>query len=611
MKSIKGIFSVLVAAIIALSSVTVFAESTTYELDELHMKISVPNEMLGVTRESKKTDSFFSKFDLDYEDTMNSFESNNIYFQAIKQDASLTLTVTMSTDKNSKKLENYARIKDSDLKAIMAKYLNDDAYKSGNLVECNNLKYIYLTMKTKSGKKTIQAQQYCTVVNGMNIVITLDAPAGKKLKSSHSEMFTEVINNTFISDDNFFEKYKNIIFYGGITFFGLVVVAIVLFFLLKKLRNPNRKHKHLVHELAHEHRISETTQIPRKKSIQNLTKPTMSFMKNYKPIDEQVKKEDKAETIPEEDIENISEPEQKSEAVEKPFEVKAKPVTKKPKREVPLAEKIVSDKSKKVSEPVDDVPIAQPMEFTEKKEKPTRNIERDFDFEDEPEIEVKEEAETEVNVEPENEIEIVDTADDSTSENVDAYFEEVPEEKDMYAYSDVDTAVDEYSAAKEESNLIREERRETAETVLRILKAIGRGILYVFQGFWMVLCFIVIHIKYFCVNVYRAVKKSRAKKKRMKIEEQRRRNVSEQRRRQREAELARRRLNANRNEGDLVKVRSSEERRPVRRSTNSGNRRPQQRPQSGRNPQRQRPPQNRRPQQINGQPSKHRPRNRY
>lgn len=625
MKKFKWVSSVIIAAIIALSAFTVFAESTTYKIDELNMEMSIPNEMITVTRDSKRSDAFFSIFELDYEDTMASLESASIYLQSIKENGSLTLTVTMSKDKNSAKIDNYARMKDSEVKAIMNKYLNDKAYKSGNIVKSNGITYISLSMSAKSGKKTIHAQQYCTVVNGMNIVVTLDAPAGKKLTSDDKEMLTDVINNTFIADNNFFEKNKDILIYGGVTLFGLLVVAVVLIVLLKKLKNPNRKHKHLVHELAHEHRISETTQIPRKKSIQNITKPTMSFLKNYKPLDEIEKKSKKKEAAPEkeptaepliEDIPESKEPKPEKKEKKNSFEYKEKPLetlkkasatseptkvipnktiknAKKQKREVPLAEKIVSSSSKKTSEPVEEVPIAAPMEFTEKKKEKPR-------------------AKQDIDPESELEAEVVETADDKKSNKVDAYFEEVPEKKNMFAYSDVDTAVDEYNAAKEESRLIREESMDTRDTIMRILKAIGNGILTVLQAIWTAICYIVIHIKYLCVNVFRTIKKNRADKKRMKIEEERRRAASEQRRRQREAERARQRQNANRNEGDLVKMRSSEERRPVNRTAYPRNRRPAHtsspnrsqrqggRPpqrQTGRPPQRQggRPPQGRRP----------------
>lgn len=575
MKKIAVVFCVLIAVITALVPFTAFAESTDFEIPELSMKTSIPNEMFAVTRDSKKTDSYFSQFGFGYKETMKMFKSANIYLQAIKQDGSVTLSVTMIKDKNSEKINNYCRIEDSELKGIMNKYLNDDAYKSGSLVKSNDLKYIYLTMSTKSGKKTLRSQQYLTVVNGMNISIILDAPAGKKFTGNDKDLLTSVINSTYISDNNFFEKYKGFIVYGGITLLGILVVIIVLVFMIKKLKNPGRKHQHLVHELAHEHRISETTQIPRKKHILNMTKPTMSFMKNYKPVDlldsekpdkEETKEKPVVEEKPlirkEETVKKADNPLKADDT--KPFEVKAKPAAEKKKREVPLAEKIVANNIRKTSEPVEDVPIAQPMKFSDNKPQKER-------------------------LRRESEVDIADTLNEEETEDKNGYFEEIPEEKEMYVYSDVNTAVDEYSAAKEESRLIREERRETLDTVKSIFAAIGRGILFVLSSFWTVICFIVVHTKYFCVNVFRAIKKSRAKKKRMKIEEERRKRVSEQRRREREAQRARRIQNANRGEGDLVKVRSSDEHRPVRRApSTSGHgprqRRPQQNPQRTRRP---------------------------
>lgn len=578
MKKFTRFFSLIAVLIIALSAlaVTAFAESTSYEIDELYMSIPIPNDMLAITRNSEKTDSYFSKFNLKYKKTMNNFKDGNIYLQAMKEDGSLTLTVTMTKDKNSEKLDNYANISDSELKSVMNKYLNDEAYKSGSIVGYGNLKYIYLTMSTKSGKKIIQAQQYLTVVNGMNITITLDAPAGVKLTSDDKETLTSIVEGTKIINNNFFARYKDLIVYGGVTLFGIVVVALAVFIIVKRLRNPDKKHKNIVHELAHEHRISETTKIPRK-SIFNITKPTMSFLKNYKPIEE-IEDSDVDENTVKEVTKKVRTEDEKPPVVsENTQEFNEKPLkAKKPAREVPLAEKIVANNVKSTSEPMEeDVPIAKPMEFSEDKHEKVEpiNDEQIGELED---------------VKPER-------AEQDDFDSVDDYFDVVPDKQDMYAYSDVDTAVDEYSAAKAEARMIREERRESAEVVMRVFKAIGRGILNVLQGIWMVICYIIIHLKYFCINVFRAVKKSRAKKKRMKLEEERKRRAAEERRRQREAQRARQRQNANRGENDLVKMRSSDERRPARRTVYPSDRRPQQRPPQ-RNVQRapQRPPRKRR-----------------
>ena len=548
MKKFARIFSVFVILVIVFGNVclTAFAEKTSYEIDELNMSIPIPNDMLALTRNSEKTDPFLSKFGLKYKDTIENFENGNIYLQAMKEDGSLTLTVTMTQDKNSEQINNYESLSDDEIKGVMNRYLNDNAYKSGSVVEFNNIKYIYLTMSTKSGKKIIQAQQYSTVINGMNIIVTLDAPAGEKISTDDEEMFTSVIKQTKILEKNFFAQHQDYIIYGVATLIGLIIVAVVFVILIRHFKNPGRKHKNIVHELAHEHRISETTKIPRK-GIFNITKPTMSFMKNYEPIEE-IGKENKKNKKRAENRDY--EPQRKDTQADEPLSAKVK----KTEKEVPIEQKIVANNARRVSGQEEEIPIAKPMEFKE----------------EEPE-------EKPVYEEKGSEGGFVQNPAEESFDKADDYFDEVPEKEDMYSYSDVETAVDEYSLAKEESRRIREERHESAETAKRVLMTIGRGILSVLQSILMIIVYIVIHCKYFCINLYRMIKKNRARKKRMKIEEERRKEASERRRAQREAQRARQRENANRGENDLVKVRSSEESRPVRRTAYPRGSRPQQR----------------------------------
>ena len=70
---------------------------------------------------------------------------------------------------------------------------------------------------------------------------------------------------------------KMLLIYIGAGVFGVALVVVVLVILIKRIKNPNLKHKNLVHELAHEHKLTKTTQIPRK-TIFDVTKPTNSFL---------------------------------------------------------------------------------------------------------------------------------------------------------------------------------------------------------------------------------------------------------------------------------------------------------------------------------------------
>ena len=216
---------------------TAFAASTAYEVRELNMSIPIENDMLVITRDSKKTDSY-------------------------------------------------------ELTDVKTKLLEDSLYKSASYVDYKGIKYINLAMSYKEGKKTVYAQQYNTVINGENINITLQSAPGKKLTKDNKDMLAKTVEGTTILEKNFFTENKMLLIYIGAGVFGVALVVVVLVILIKRIKNPNLKHKNLVHELAHEHKLTKTTQIPRK-TIFDVTKPTNSFLTNYEPVEEIDRKDSK------------------------------------------------------------------------------------------------------------------------------------------------------------------------------------------------------------------------------------------------------------------------------------------------------------------------------
>jgi hypothetical protein len=351
----------------------------------------------------------------------------------------------------------------------------------------------------------------------------------------------------------------------------VIIAAIVLIILLRRHFDRDRKNKNLVHDLAHEHNISETTQIP-KKDIFNLKQPTMSFMTNYQPLEEidEAERKSSAKLATEDDAEGSthrfeSNAERADEAAAvsepSPFEDEISDIV--ASRNIPesLGDEEISENAVELYTP-----------------------ERDEDVE--PEFTAEEESEVIARAERE--------LGEQTFDEPNDYFDDAPDEDDTYSAENVGEAMREYGDA----GIFEEEFTEEApqkpkkapkdrskqkaefksfaskagEIALKILGGIGtvfifigKGLWKLLQWLWMIICFVVIHCKYFCINVYREIKRSRAKKKRVRAQEERRRVVSEQRRAQREAERQRQQRNARRGENDLVQVRSSSERRPANR----------------------------------------------
>ncbi|MCH5299463.1 MAG: hypothetical protein J1E96_06860 [Ruminococcus sp.] len=561
MKRFGAIISLIIMCVLVGGAfpLTAYAQNTSYELDELNMSVAVPNDMLAITRESEKTDSYFSKFGVDYEETMNNLEESNIYLYALKEDNSLSLTVTMAENDESKKIDSYSKISDEELSKIKDELLGDKSYKTANIVEVNGTKYILLTMSTKSGKKIIQAQQYNTVINGENIIITMQSAAGKKLTADNKELFTSVIEGTSIIEVTFLSQHGDLIISISATVIGLIIVVVALILLLRYLRNPERRHKILVHELAHEHRITDTTRIPRK-TIFSITKPTQSFLENYDPIEEIGTKSKKrrktsaakaqtdavtSETVRENTLQSLDEI--------LPAEIAL--------QNTPRADEISAedDLDRAVS-----AAIEAAQENHSGTETDVHNVQEDFE---------EEEATSAQDVSY-----VAPAVSEDVGDNAASYFDDDADENNLYSNSAFEEIYDEVSDYdyENEDNMPSQNFSDNASRSLSkvgaVLLTIGKFIAKIFVTIGMVLLYIIVHLRYFCINLYRLIKRKYKMRKRRKIEEERRRQQSERRRIERETERARQLRNASRGENDLVKVHSQGERRPANR-----NARPQQR----------------------------------
>ncbi|MGN1130721.1 MAG: hypothetical protein ACI4Q8_05155 [Ruminococcus sp.] len=475
---IASVFLCTVIAVLNLVAVNAQGSFTTYELDEIGMSVAVPDDMLAVTRESEETDVFFTTFKSDYDSTMENLEKGNIYLQAMKTDNSAVLTISMTENEDSRNIENYNSLSEDQLDSIKKTLLTNESYKSCAIEKHNQNTYLDLYVKTKSDNKMVYAEQCNTVVDGKLYIITLQGSNGKKITADNKELMENILDSVTITPSNFFTENMDMIIFIGVIALSFVAVAVLFIIILKHFKNPVRKDKNLLHELAHEHRISATTQIPRKHFADVDYPEDNSFMDEYAPLGDGAV--ESAEQPNEEVVENIQ---------------------------------------------------VQPAENT-------------------PEVKVSEEVSEAV------------TSDESF-ENDSDYFDSVPEPEEMYSYTDVDNAVEDYSEAKRRARTqqnTEKTQKNSGNTAKKVFASIGKVLLNILQTIWVVLCFIIIHCKYFCINVYRLIKRKNAQRKRRKAEEERKRLQRERRQRQQTAEMNRHRQNQNRSDGELIKVRSSNQR---------------------------------------------------
>ena len=509
-----SVFLVAVTVVVCCIFPAFAVTNTTYNLKNIGMTLEIPSNMQTITRDSAKDDKAFAKLGLEYSDTMENFKTGDIYLQSFNTKQMFLLTVTMTTTKESKEVENYKNLTADEMAQVKKGFTENSSYTSAEEVEINGYKYLRLMMQTSSDGQAVQSQQYNTVVNGNNYVIMLQAANGEKLRSSQKKLLLQVMNTVTITKPAFFYTYGKTIIICVSVVLGIALI-ILLIILIKRFTDPQRKNRDLIHQLAHEHKITETTQIPRKKLQRYMleTAPEIEddFMQEYAPLGEPQLQKEKVEIV---------EPE------------------------------VEADEDEPVSS--DTIRFRVTTHSAVKTANPVHN------HSDEPTI-IRKPVEAE-------EAEVVEGSKIKGT----SYFTDIPGKREMYVYSDVSTAVEDYKLAKKVEQRRKRREREQAgykeNPVLKVLRAVGKALGSFFMAVGMFLVYLVVHIRYFSINLYRLIKRKRAEKKRRKIVEERRRNEEERLRMRREAEMRRRQRNSQRGENDLIQVRSRTDGRTYPRS---------------------------------------------
>ena len=166
--------SLLVCLFVIFCSVlSVGAIDDKYTIDELGLSIKLPKEYTVVTRTTESGDEAFKKLNLDYNETMTAFTAANIYLQGVSDDGILKITLTQTSDKNSQAINNYSDLSSAERKTVLDAFLSDQMYTSGTEVKHNGNIYFDLNFAQKTRSGTIYGYQCHTVVNGMNINLTM------------------------------------------------------------------------------------------------------------------------------------------------------------------------------------------------------------------------------------------------------------------------------------------------------------------------------------------------------------------------------------------------------------------------------------------------------
>ena len=242
-KNIKRFFTAFVcAALVACTAVVCSAAGSKIQIEKLdNMTIQLPDNMLGITRDSKSTDKYFSVFGLDYDKKMSDFKSSDIFMQAMDNQATTTVTVTMTRNGDSEGIKNYKLLSDEKLYEVRESFISQEEYISCTPDQAQDLVWLMFDLNVESGSDRIKTYQANTVYDGMSINITIQHNGGDVTSADYQTLksiLSTVTFNAKADPESDFTKY---------VYIGIVAVVIILFIIVmiagKKTRKKNKKSK--------------------------------------------------------------------------------------------------------------------------------------------------------------------------------------------------------------------------------------------------------------------------------------------------------------------------------------------------------------------------------
>ena len=166
-----------------------------FELKDLYMTVKVPYDIMIVTRDTVPEDVVFKNLKSNYSDTMAEMKASNYYLLAYANDYSYQLTVEMRVDEESKDIYDFNLLTEEQLRTVKDSLVNSKLYHAVSHPPHNQAIFFNLGIEYKNGDKSYYGAQSYTIINGMQIAITLQTFTGHDLTNEQYTLASEILKS--------------------------------------------------------------------------------------------------------------------------------------------------------------------------------------------------------------------------------------------------------------------------------------------------------------------------------------------------------------------------------------------------------------------------------
>jgi hypothetical protein len=239
MKRILG--ALLIITLFFVSITTAFCADVTYEVPELYLTVSMPEEYTVFMHDIEEDDPNLAQFGLTADYLNDLYEQNHIYLNAITAEAPEEVVVTMVTNKDIKEAFNLKRASEEDLNEFLSS-IDEEFSKIGATLkdtsryEHEQALFIVTDFTTASYVMSSTSRMYSTLINGQFINFTLHSYSDTFTDAQASILKQIVDSAVFVEQSSF--DYNQVIIYGIIGAFLGGIIG-----LIKHLMNKGKRKK--------------------------------------------------------------------------------------------------------------------------------------------------------------------------------------------------------------------------------------------------------------------------------------------------------------------------------------------------------------------------------
>ena len=192
MKRVLSLFVALLL-VMALLCTPVLAASSTYDLDELELQVTIPSGYSVITRDTPANDPIFNNLGTTKTAILEQFKSGNIYLNAISDTYNEEVVVTMT--ENS--LSNFSLLSDTALEtlasALVDQYVNYGINVSKFEIY-HHFQAKFVRLYFTDTEKTVHGLQYYTIYDGKAMNFTMRSYEGS-LSSRQENAIKSIVDS--------------------------------------------------------------------------------------------------------------------------------------------------------------------------------------------------------------------------------------------------------------------------------------------------------------------------------------------------------------------------------------------------------------------------------